>query len=90
MPEVVRVYGKGPRGPAGPAGPSGNNHFTHVQDVPSQLWDIHLPGLNTHLNLTTTDNAGTVIVGGVAYDLDDPDHVIVTFGIPMTGYALFS
>lgn len=91
MADLVRVYGKGPRGPAGPAGPSGNNHFTHVQDVPAAVWDINLPGLNTHLNVTTTDTAGTVIHGGVAYDPDDTDHVTISFGgNPIAGYAYFS
>jgi hypothetical protein len=90
VPEVIRVYGKGPRGPHGPAGPSGNNAYTFSQDSPSAEWDITLPGFNTFLNVVTTDNAGTVIHGGVAYDLDDPDHVTISFSVPLSGYAHFS
>lgn len=91
MPNIVRVYGKGPRGPRGLPGASGGNVFTHEQAIPDDVWDIHLPLLNTFLNVTTTDTAGTVIHGGVAYDPDDPEHVVITFGgNPIAGYAYFS
>lgn len=50
--------------------------YTHRQDLPSSVWEIH-HNLNRYPSVTVVDTAGTRVVGDVVYV--DSNTVICTF-----------
>lgn len=77
----------GPEGPIGPMGDPGLVSYAHHQAGASPTWIVP-HALPYTPAVTTTDTAGTVIVGDVTYP--DPTTVHVSFSVPVSGYAYLS
>ncbi len=61
--------------------------FVYTQSVPSKTWTIE-HNLGKRPSVTVTDSAGTVVLGQVTYDADDPlNKVTVTFSSEFSGTA---
>lgn len=76
----------GPEGPQGPAGADGTGDltYTHSQGTASTVWTIdHNLGKRPSVDLV--DSAWTKMYAGVEYPT--LDRVVVTFAVPVAGYA---
>jgi hypothetical protein len=61
--------------------------FTHSQGVGSTCWLID-HNLSLYPAVMTVDSLYNIIVGDVAYP--NANRVVVSFGIPVSGYAYLS
>lgn len=64
-----------------------DKHFIYHQRVASNVWVIE-HNLNKYPSVTTIDSGGTIMIGQVIYV--DPNTIVVTFNIKITGTAFLN
>jgi hypothetical protein len=63
--------------------------YTHVQDTPSEIWNVqHNMGVKQHLLTFVTDEEGDLIEYAVDWPASTLNLLVLGFGIPTSGVAV--